>query len=91
MSYRSFHFLEQSGQSPGSSHVTHYCGLQPLNTLKLEFIFSLNWNGPRASRLSPRGPGGRLNTGLADCIHLPVTDPSLAEAIGDIKQTVSSI
>lgn len=27
-----------------------------------------------------------MNTNLADCIHLPVTDPSLAEVISDIKQ-----
>lgn len=29
--------------------------------------------------------GERLNSNLADSIHLPVTDPSLTEAVGDIN------
>lgn len=58
MSYH--HFISWSNLAipPGSSHVTHYCVLQPLNTLKLEFILSLNGNGLRDSRLNPQGVRG---------------------------------
>ena len=72
---------------PGSSHGTHYSEQQALNTWKLESIFSLDWTGPGDSELNLWGDVWTL-AWQTDYIHLPMTDPSLAGAKGDMKQSV---
>ena len=61
-------------------HVTHHDGQQAQHTLKLE----LEWT--QGFGAEPKG--GRWDTNLADHVHLPVTDLSLAEPPGDIKWSV---
>lgn len=85
MSYRSFQFLEQSGHSPW---------VFPCDPEHSEARVHLKreWEWTQGLQTESTGSeGGHMITNLADGIHLPVTDPSLAEAMSDIKQGVSSI
>lgn len=92
MSYRSFHFLEQAGHSPWVFPCDPLLWAAAPEHFEARVHLKLEWEWTQGLQTESTGnEGGRMSTNLADYIHLPVTNPSLAEVISDIKQSVSSI
>lgn len=91
MSYRSFQFLEQTGHSPWVFPRDPLLWASAPEHSEARVHLKLEWEWTQELQTeSTEGEQERMMTNLADSVHLPVKDPSLAEAISDIKQSVSS-